>query len=64
MAETLEWYQVFPTEHPRDLVGYAGNTPNRESCWPNKARVAVQFVINYEEVSPNYSITRKFSTIN
>ncbi|MBW4508162.1 MAG: allantoinase PuuE [Scytonematopsis contorta HA4267-MV1] len=33
--------------YPRDLVGYGRNTPDPK--WPNEARVAVQFVINYEE---------------
>lgn len=32
---------------PRDLVGYAGSPP--DSCWPGGARIAVQFVLNYEE---------------
>jgi putative urate catabolism protein len=33
--------------HPRDLIGYGRNPPNPE--WPGGARVAVQFVLNYEE---------------
>jgi OHCU decarboxylase len=33
--------------YPRDLVGY-GRTPPRPR-WPGEARIAVQFVINYEE---------------
>jgi putative urate catabolism protein len=37
--------------YPRDLVGYGGNPPQVE--WPGKARVAVQFVINYEEGAEN-----------
>ncbi|SJM62336.1 allantoinase PuuE [Gulosibacter sp. 10] len=32
---------------PRDFVGYGAQTPDPE--WPDDARVAVQFVINYEE---------------
>ena len=32
---------------PRDLVGYGAQPPHAQ--WPNGARVAVQFVINYEE---------------
>lgn len=34
-------------QYPRDMVGYgrAGQHPR----WPNSARIAVQFVINYEE---------------
>ncbi|MFT7660457.1 MAG: allantoinase, partial [Gammaproteobacteria bacterium] len=33
--------------YPRDMIGYGANPPTPQ--WPNKARVAVQFVINYEE---------------
>jgi allantoinase len=33
----------------RDLVGYAGNPPDPK--WPNGARIAVNFVLNYEEGS-------------
>jgi allantoinase len=32
---------------PRDFVGYGENPP--DFCWPNGARLAVNFVINYEE---------------
>lgn len=35
----------------RDLVGYGANPP--DPCWPGGARVAVQFVINYEEGAEN-----------
>lgn len=35
------------TEYPRDLIGYGRNVPHPN--WPNQARIAVQFVINYEE---------------
>jgi peptidoglycan/xylan/chitin deacetylase (PgdA/CDA1 family) len=31
----------------RDLIGYGPNPPSFE--WPNKAKVAINFVINYEE---------------
>ncbi len=37
--------------YPRDLVGYGRNPPN--PAWPGGARVAVQFVLNYEEGSEN-----------
>lgn len=37
--------------YPRDLIGY-GATPPRPH-WPGDARVAVQFVINYEEGAEN-----------
>ena len=35
----------------RDLVGYGATPP--DPCWPGGARVAVQFVINYEEGAEN-----------
>ena len=37
--------------YPRDLRGY-GRTPP-DPAWPGGARVAVQFVINYEEGAEN-----------
>jgi len=37
--------------YPRDLVGYANNPPTVR--WPNNAKIAVQFVINYEEGGEN-----------
>jgi putative urate catabolism protein len=39
------------TSYPRDLVGY-GRTPP-DARWPGRARVAVQFVLNYEEGAEN-----------
>ena len=33
--------------YPRDLIGYGANPP--DAGWPNGARIAVQFVLNYEE---------------
>jgi putative urate catabolism protein len=33
--------------YPRDLVGYGRHPPHPR--WPNEARIAVQFVLNYEE---------------
>lgn len=39
------------SEYPRDLVGYGNSPPNAQ--WPNKARIAVQFIINYEEGAEN-----------
>ncbi|MBS3651030.1 allantoinase PuuE [Pseudaminobacter sp. 19-2017] len=33
--------------YPRDLAGYGRNPP--DARWPNDARLAVQFVINFEE---------------
>lgn len=40
-----------PTEYPRDLVGYGRNPP--QANWPNGARLALQFVLNYEEGGEN-----------
>ncbi|MDE2823003.1 MAG: polysaccharide deacetylase family protein, partial [Chloroflexota bacterium] len=37
--------------YPRDLHGYGRNPPDPK--WPDDARVAVQFVINYEEGAEN-----------
>lgn len=39
------------TEYPRDLHGYGQRPPDAK--WPNGARIAVQFVINYEEGAEN-----------
>lgn len=38
-------------DYPRDMTGY-GQHPTVAN-WPNKARIAVQFVINYEEGGEN-----------
>ncbi len=37
--------------YPRDLRGYHGHPP--EADWPGGARIAVQFVVNYEEGGEN-----------
>ena len=37
--------------YPRDLIGYGRNPPHPH--WPGEARVAVQFVLNYEEGAEN-----------
>ena len=37
--------------YPRDLVGYGRHAPDPR--WPDGARIAVQFVINYEEGGEN-----------
>jgi putative urate catabolism protein len=39
------------TPYPRDLVGYGRNPPDPR--WPDGARIAVQFVLNYEEGGEN-----------
>jgi putative urate catabolism protein len=38
-------------EYPRDLCGYGRNPPDPK--WPGGARVAVQFVVNFEEGGEN-----------
>ncbi len=38
-------------EYPRDLRGYGSRIP--DANWPNAARIAVQFVVNYEEGAEN-----------
>jgi putative urate catabolism protein len=38
-------------EYPRDLRGYGSRIP--DVSWPGDARIAVQFVINYEEGAEN-----------
>lgn len=45
MVENREHY-------PRDLRGYAGQPPHAR--WPGGARIAVQFVLNYEEGAENH----------
>ena len=37
--------------YPRDLKGYGPKPPHAQ--WPNQARIAVQFVLNYEEGGEN-----------
>ena len=37
--------------YPRDMHGYGARPPL--ACWPNDARIAVQFVVNYEEGGEN-----------
>ena len=48
---TLRLQTIASEGYPRDLIGYA-NTPPLAN-WPDKARIAVQFVINYEEGGEN-----------
>lgn len=38
-------------DYPRDLIGYGRTPPNPQ--WPGKARIALQFVLNYEEGGEN-----------
>ncbi|HZX28561.1 MAG TPA: allantoinase PuuE [Telluria sp.] len=37
--------------YPRDLIGYGARPPHAR--WPGKARIALQFVLNYEEGGEN-----------
>jgi putative urate catabolism protein len=37
--------------YPRDLIGYAGAPPH--AAWPGGARIAINFVLNYEEGAEN-----------
>nr|WP_025826615.1 allantoinase PuuE [Acetobacter persici] len=39
------------TDYPRDMTGYGPTPPDPQ--WPDGARIAVQFVINYEEGAEN-----------
>ncbi|WP_146585359.1 allantoinase PuuE [Puniceibacterium confluentis] len=39
------------TRYPRDMIGYGPRIPDAQ--WPAGAKVAVQFVLNYEEGSEN-----------
>ncbi|MFN3886938.1 MAG: allantoinase PuuE [Aquabacterium sp.] len=38
-------------DYPRDLIGHGRNPPHAQ--WPGGARIAVQFVLNYEEGGEN-----------
>jgi allantoinase len=40
-----------PAPYPRDLIGYGANPPHPR--WPGDARIAVQFVLNFEEGGEN-----------
>lgn len=44
--------QIQQQPYSRDLIGYHGETVN--AAWPHSARIAVQFVLNYEEGSENH----------
>lgn len=39
------------SDYPRDMIGYGPDVP--QANWPNGARIAVQFVLNYEEGGEN-----------
>src|SRR5580698_10104966 len=40
-----------PKDTPRDLVGYGRHPPHPR--WPGNARIALQFVLNFEEGAEN-----------
>ena len=42
------------TRYPRDMRGYGANAPDPK--WPGNAKIAVQFVINYEEGGENCTL--------
>ena len=45
-VKEYEWDDHY--DFPRDLIGYGESSFNPQ--WPNGAKIAVSFVINYEEV--------------
>ncbi|MFZ3321886.1 MAG: allantoinase PuuE [Usitatibacter sp.] len=44
-------YPLDGASYPRDLVGYGPSPPYAD--WPGRARIALQFVLNYEEGGEN-----------
>lgn len=44
----------FNPHDPRDMVGYGHTLPHPQ--WPNKARIAISFVLNYEEGGENITL--------
>lgn len=42
---------IHSSTYPRDLIGYGQQVPQAQ--WPNEAKIAVQFVLNYEEGGEN-----------
>src|SRR5664279_3014934 len=47
----LQHADTQPGHYPRDLIGYGRKPPHAR--WPGGARIAVQFVLNYEEGGEN-----------
>jgi putative urate catabolism protein len=39
------------SDYPRDMIGYGNHPPHAD--WPGNARIALQFVLNYEEGGEN-----------
>jgi len=51
-GDALEMTRIpFEPDYPRDLAGYGPRPPHPR--WPGGARIAVQFVLNYEEGGEN-----------
>ncbi len=50
-APVLMYHYDSTLPYPRDLTGYGPTPPQAQ--WPGRARVAVQFVLNYEEGGEN-----------
>jgi len=46
--------------YPRDLIGYGRNPP--QANWPAGARIALQFVLNYEEGGENATLHGDFGS--
>jgi peptidoglycan/xylan/chitin deacetylase (PgdA/CDA1 family) len=46
--------------YPRDMIGYGRNPPDPK--WPGRARIALQFVINYEEGGENNILHGDFAS--
>src|SRR5690606_8159643 len=42
---------LMDADYPRNMVGYGRHPP--QANWPGQARIAVQFVLNYEEGGEN-----------
>src|SRR5260370_27870934 len=51
MRSTGPREEAMTTPYPRDMIGYGAEPPHAR--WPGEARIALQFVINYEEGAEN-----------
>ncbi len=45
---------AMPDRYPRDMIGYGPTPPDAK--WPGEAKIAVQFVVNYEEGGENNTL--------
>ena len=48
----MQFDELNANSYPRDLKGYGRNPPHAQ--WPGNAKIAVQFVLNYEEGGENH----------